>query len=469
MKKIVLVLALVLSLVLCAFAFASCGKDKAKSTTATPKTTAGTTECAHEWNTEYTVDTPSTCAREGSKSIRCSKCGAQKPGSVETVEKLAHTPGEQFIVDLEPNCREDGAKSKHCVNCGAIVTETIVTLDADPSRHVVEEWTVTTPATLLNQTGARTGECTVCHDPVNEVLTFEPTVLVCDDTSGGGYPSESIYFEDILGDKHFYPTTEDPAGNDLLIEYSILWNETLLDLYTDTDNAPYITARVNKEPVLYWSPRNDIGYSDAKFAGAFEWMGNFSKPISDSEVTTPATMCGVNPNYSDYPNIGGAIAPDADNLDNGHEWGWHRIQIRIHQELIDEAAVKAGTAGDKAEDYVTTATAYVDGVAIFKLSTGTKGLQKYEDNLFFAETDGEGGIKYEDGNAYVVAFYLNRKKAIADKTAYVVVADINVTCGKDFAMKVEKVASPAANTFTVEEEGAEPVEINAPIYFKLAD
>ncbi|MBP5610598.1 MAG: hypothetical protein J6X72_04600, partial [Clostridia bacterium] len=68
MKKIVLVLALVLSLVLCAFAFASCGKDKAKSTTATPKTTAGTTECAHEWNTEYTVDTPSTCAREGSKS-----------------------------------------------------------------------------------------------------------------------------------------------------------------------------------------------------------------------------------------------------------------------------------------------------------------------------------------------------------------------------------------------------------------
>ncbi|MBP5610470.1 MAG: hypothetical protein J6X72_03935, partial [Clostridia bacterium] len=325
------------------------------------------------------------------------------------------------------------------------------------------------PATMFNQTGTRTGVCTVCHDPINEPLTYEPTVLVCDDASSGVYKLDTVEYSDILGDKHFYPTTEDPAGNDLLVEYSILWNPSMLNLSTN-GNDPYITTRLSRsEPILYWSPANNIGYSDCKYAGGFEWMGNYSTTVSDAEVTTPATMCGVNPNYSDYPNIGGAIAPDADNLDNGHEWGWHRVQIRIHQDVIDEAAVKAGTAGDKAEDYRATATVYFDGVPAFKLSTGTKGMQEAANLLFTAASDGENGITYEDGTASVIPFNVNRTRTDTDTTAYFVLADVFVTCGKNFVMNVEKVASPAANTFTVEEEGAEPVEINAPIYFKLAD
>ena len=412
----------------------------------------------HSWNPEYTIDTPATCARVGSKSIHCVKCGTQKPGSVERIDKLAHTESADYIVDVEPNCTENGYKSKHCTVCGAIIDSTIETLDADESRHNVENWTVTTPATLLNQTGARTGECTICHNPVNEVLTFEPTVLVCTDTSSAGYATDGVAFSDILGDKHFYPTDEDPTGNDLLIEYSVLWNETMLDLYDTRNFDPYITARINKEPVLLWSPMNNMDYSDCKYAGGFEWMGNFSTPISDAEVTTPATMCGVNPNYSDYPNIGGADQANP-------EWGWHRIQVRVHQELRDEAAVKTGAAGGDAKDYVATVTVYIDGVAAFKLFTGTKGLQKIEDNLFTADADGNGGITYTDGNASVVAFNINRRKAVADKTAYVVIADINVTCGKDFVQRVEKAVDPEDGLFEV----ADGVELNAPIYYRLVE
>ena len=460
MKKCTLTLALVLCLVLCAFAFASCGKDKAASTTAAATKPAGATECAHVWS-DFVVDLDPTCSDVGVKSKYCTKCGAQDPNSITEIEKLPHTEAENYTVDTPATCSAVGYESKHCTVCGQIIASTVREIEIDENGHDVEEWNVTSAPTMFNQTGSRTGTCKLCNKPVVEVLKYEPTVVVCTDKTSAGYATESVYFKDILGDKHFYPTTGDPTGNDLLIEYSVLFNETMLDLYTVKDQNPYITARINKEPVLYWSPRNDMDYSDCKYAGGFEWTGNFATPVTDGEVITPAKMCGGGSEYADFPNVGGA---DKDNP----EWGWHRIQVRIHLALIDEAALKAEAAGTKAEkgDYVATATVYIDGVAAFKLSTGTNGM---DNNLFTAEADGNGGIKYEDGNTYAVAFYLNRTKAVSGKTAYVVISDMNVTCGKEFAMKVEKVATPAAATFTVDEEAETPVVLDAPVYFQLAD
>ncbi|MBP5428307.1 MAG: hypothetical protein J6Z04_03360 [Clostridia bacterium] len=455
-------LALILCLVICAFAFASCGPKKPASTepATTPATTDGNSGvCQHVWG-EFEVDTPATCTAPGSKSKYCTICDAQDPDSITEIPQLAHTPADEFSIDKEPTCSAGGFKSKHCTVCGNPVADTVLPIDPDPTKHVVEHWTVTEEVNMFHQTGERTGECTACHQNVKEVLEYEPIVLTCTDQTSAGYPTESVYFKDILGDKHFYPTTEDFMGNDLLIEYSVLFNETMLDLYTVKDQNPYVTARINKEPVLYWSPRNDMDYSDCKYAGGFEWTGKFATPVTDGEVTTPAGMCGTGTTYADYPNILGA--------DEAHpEYGWHRIQVRIHMALINEAALKAEAAGTKAkkEDYVATATVYVDGVAAFKLSTGTTGMAKIECNLFTAEADGNGGIKYEDGDAYVVAFYLNRTKAVSGKTAYVVISDINVTCGKDFKMPVERVTNPADATLEV----AEDVNISAPVYFKLAD
>ena len=226
MRKLTLTLALVLCLVLCAFAFASCGGSKTKSTTAqetTPSTTA-VVGCDHVWNTEYTVDVNPSCIREGAKSIYCTKCGAMKPDSTVSVDKVAHTPAADYTVDTEPNCSDKGYKSKHCTVCGAIIADTVVEIDPIADAHVVLEWDTVNEPTVLSQEGSRTGTCSVCNNPVTETLKFEPTVHICDGSSTGAFKTDNVDFEDVQGDKHFYPNDVDAKGNDLLIEYSVLWN-----------------------------------------------------------------------------------------------------------------------------------------------------------------------------------------------------------------------------------------------------
>ena len=465
MKKLTLILALVLCLVLCAFAFASCDKKgKTANTTA-----AGKTACDHDWG-DYVVDLEPTCSDAGVKSKYCTKCGVQDPASVAEIDPLPHTEATDYTVDTPATCSAEGWESKHCTVCGQIISSTVRKIDKDPDAHDVETWTVTEPATMFNQTGHRNGTCKLCSKPVEEEIKYEPTVLVCNGSKTGKYEYAQVSFKDVRGDKHFYPTEGDDYGNDLYVEYSILWNPSMLNLdgANNTKN-PYIVTRLkDNDPILYWSPTTNIKTSDVKdFPGAFEWMGKYSVPITDGEVATPPEMCGPNGTYEQYPNIGGTAAqPDVNDLDNGHEWGWHRIALRYHLELADEAAVKAGTAGDKVTDYVGTVTVYIDGVAKFKLKTGDDGIRTLTGSLFTAESDGEGGITYTDmDDNWVNPFELQQRSVKSGTTAYVVIADVSVTCGKDFAMKVDRVDNPEAAKFVVDETNN--VEIDAPVYFKL--
>ncbi|MBR5044590.1 MAG: hypothetical protein IKX66_04510, partial [Clostridia bacterium] len=236
----------------------------------------------------------------------------------------------------------------------------------------------------------------------------------------------------------------------LLVEFSILWNETILDF--DPAGNGYMCGRFDKNgPLYYFSPVAGCPTSDAEVAGAFEWMGNFKTPITDSEVATPVTMMSSSSNYADYPNINGA---DPDHP----EYGWHRIGVRYHFELLD------GKTGAERADYRGTVTVYLDGTAIYKLSTGDLGMQDKEAHLFNAERDGDT-VTYSDADSFIIPFQINRAQAKADKTVYLALADLSVTCGDNFVMQVEKVASPEAATLTV----ADGVDIPAPIYFKLAD
>ena len=460
MKK---TLALILALVMVAFAFASCSKSNnggdattaasttAASTTAASTTAESTTAHVHVPASEYTIDRQATCTNEGSKSYHCTVCQEIIPETVLPIDKLDHTPEPTISVIQKPTCIAPGTKAYICLECGEIIDSTIEDVPIDPNAHKVDDWTVTEAANMLNPTGSRNGECTLCHQPVVEEIHYEgPIIKVCD-PSTQRIELSRVNFADARGDKHFYPTDEDPLGNDLYLEFSILWNESILNF--DASQNPYMVARFHDgKPLYYFSPVADLPYSDAKVAGAFEWMGNFTAPISDSEVTTPATMCSKSSNYADYPNIMGA---DPDHP----EYGWHRVGIRYHLELLD------GKTGADLKDYVGIATAYVDGVAIFKLSTGTAGMQNWESMLFKAESDGEGGIVYSDAGDYVIPFLMNKSYTKAGTTAYVALSDVYVTCGTDFVMKVEKVASPEAKTLEV----AEGVEIPAPVYFKLAD
>ena len=422
MKK---TLALILALVMVAFAFASCGKKNADATaagttaagTAAAQTTAGTT--------------------------------AAETTAAPTQPTCQHVPEDMWRVTTPATCTTPGVEKLYCKECGEELEERQI--EIDPDAHKVDEWTVTEAANMLNPTGSRTGVCTLCQNDVVEDILWEGPTIKAFDAISERYGMAEVKLEDVRGDDHFYPTEVNPEGKDLYVEFSILWNETVLNF--DASKDPYMVGRFyDGKPFYYLSPVPGMGYSDADFSGAFEWMGNFATPISDSEVTTPATMCGGNPNYSDYPNIAGTDEANP-------EYGWHRFGLRYHLELLD------GKTGEDLKDYVGIATAFVDGVAIFKLSTGTDGLQNWESLLFKAESDGEGGVVYSDAGDIVVPFIMNKSNTKADTVAYLAFADVYVTCGTDFVMKVEKVASPEADTLEV----AEGVEIPAPVYFKLAD
>ena len=426
MKKLTLTIALVLCLVLCAFAFASCGKKKAAATTAEQATAAATTAA-------QTTAAPATTTT-----------------ATPTPPPHEHTPEANPTVDQKPTCSSPGEQSYYCEECGEKIPGTTEPIPIDPKAHRITEWTVTEPVNMFHVSGRREGYCPLCEQTIGEDLTFEPTIEAFT-ASSGKYNTETVYYKDVLGDKHFYPTESDPDGNDLLVEFSILWNETIENFDPSADC--YMCGRFEGgKPLYYFSPVVGCPTSDAAVAGAFEWMGNFTTPISDAEVTTPATMCSKSSNYADYPNIMGA---DPDHP----EYGWHRVGIRYHLELLD------GKSGADLTDYVGIATCFVDGVAIFKLSTGTDGMQNWESMLFKAESDGEGGIVYSDAGDYVIPFIMNKSYTKADTTAYLAFSDVYVTCGKDFVMKVEKVASPEAQTLEV----AEGVDIPAPVYFKLAN
>ena len=423
MKKLTLTLALVLCLALCVFAFASCGKKgEPEATTARP-TPASTT--AQATTAEPTTATP-------------------------TQPPHVHTPEPDYSIDLQPTCTTPGEKSIYCEECGERIEGTTVEIPIDPDAHNVTAWTDTEPVDMFHATGKRSGTCTICLQTIEEDITFEPIIEAFTMTSGQ-YNVDKVYFADIRNGEHFYPTETNPEGNDLLIEFSILWNETIENFDPTADG--YMCGRFDGgKPIYYFSPVAGCPTSDAAVAGAFEWMGNFKTTVSDDEVTTPASMMAPSSNYADYPNIMGADQANP-------EMGWHRIGIRYHLDLIE------GKSGKNLTDYVGTVTVYLDGTAIYKLSTGTLGMQTANSHLFNAETDDGGNVTYTDVDSYIIPFQINRAKTKMDLTAYVALADLYVTCGKTFKMQVEKVASPEAATLEV----ADGVELPAPIYFKLSE
>ena len=81
-------------------------------------------------------------------------------------------------------------------------------------------------------------------------------------------------------------------------------------------------------------------------------------------------------------------------------------------------------------------------------------------------SDGKGGIVYTDiaPESYVVPFRMNSTTAKSGKTAYVAIADVFVSCGKDFVQKVEKLTTPVNSTLYVPATG---MELTAPVCYRF--
>ena len=370
-----------------------------------------------------------------------------------------HEPESDFTVIETATCTCPGIQVKYCAVCGDFIGETLSELPIDPDGHRAD-WNVTRQPTLLDQAdGSRNGVCVECGRYVEQTVSFAPLVAKFTDESAGEYVSEKINIVESMKGGHFYPTADNPAGNDLLIEYSIFYHRTALNF--QSDRGTYANTRLNQESVIYWSPSSDIPDSWCPYAGGFEGTGNnFKNPVSDGEVTTSEKIMETGGTYADYPNIGGANQ-------NRAEYGWHRIGIRIHEELTNAAALKKdATAGKTKATYTLTITVYFDGAAAYKLRTDDSAtpLHAQGNLLFTAASDGKGGIVYTDIGAdrYVIPLRLNATTAQSGKTVYVATADVIVSCGKDFVMQVEKTDSPTGSILTIDGK-----TLAASIYYRL--
>ncbi len=372
-----------------------------------------------------------------------------------------HVPEGEYTVISKPTCSSPGVQVKYCSVCGEFDESTLVAIPIDPDGHQAD-WNVIRQPTVPDQAdGSRNGTCVCCGRFVEQTITFSPTVLALTDKTEGKFVSDRIPVLAAANGKHFYPTANNPDGNDLFVEYSVFYHRSTQ--FFDTENCtPYATTRLGSESVVYWSLAADVTDSWCKYAGGFEGTSdNFINPVSDGEVTTPAKMVEDGGAYTDYPNISGGTQSVS-------RYGWHRIGIRIHEEVTNAAALKKDTVAGKTQaKYVLTLTVYIDGEAAYKLKTNVSksGMKTRDDLLFTAASDGKGGIVYTDIDVErcVIPFQLNGTTAQSGKTAYVAIADVSVSCGKGFVQKVERLSTPDSSTLKVPGVAA----LSAPIYYRL--
>ena len=410
MKKLSVILALVLCLVLSVFCFASCKKDATNGDATTAKATA---------------------------ALSTTAAPADTTAEIKTQAPHVHVPGD-YEVDFPPTCSTEGEQSRYCVDCGLIIEGSTVKIPIDPEAHVINEW-VEDDVSLLNPTGKKTGHCTACDRDIVEDIAYEPVIWNANDKTSGNAVDKRLYSK-IRGEDHFYPTETNPNGNDLLIEFSILYNETLSTLpgasfdITVGDGSDFVNIKLSSD-------------ANARYGTI---VGGFSaRDRNDGKgaiLSTPsAAAIEADPNAK-YPSIG--------------EYGWHRVAVRVHQEadIVDDAVA-----------YTYTGEAYLDGNLILafdlsKWAAGTPGA------LLFTATIEEGNLVYADNDGArswaEIAIYDFYKSA----DIYCAIADTYMTCGHDFVQSVEAVADPVAATFTFDDKGTDDTtdDVTAPaaLYFK---
>ena len=408
-----------------------------------PETVVAIEVIPHTPATEYTVDLEPTCTTAGSKSYHCSVCSAIIPETEVAVEVIPHTAETEYTIDVEATCAAPGSKSYHCSVCHGIIAETVVAIPINDNSHAVSSWE-TTAATLLSN-GSRHGECAVCHQDIVETFDkTEPLIYNSGDKAAGSSTytatsgdnandvliKERIYNIQNASGKKFYPTQDDPTGNDLLVEFSILWNETLENSgdKSDDGNSARFSFQIGE------------GYSFYELTTRSNHnSGNWSNTFGD---ITPRNYTTVNyPDPFVNPNIGG--------------YGWHRIGIRIHQ----EAAIDGNGVA-----YTYIVTYYIDGVRVVEIDATTFATASNRRMLFSATND-NGTLVYSDPvNKYDALVWVKATEFFKNSSgAYLGLGDVSITCGKTFVQQVERVESPVADTLEV----AEGVTVPATVYYRI--
>ena len=302
--------------------------------------------------------------------------GTTMTGDVYFTAAAAHDhdwDGE-YKMTKAPTLLENGLKAEHCTICGAMRTVT-----ATPAEM--------TPVILNANDAAPTGWQ---GNSANDFMAPKQSLKALADENG-----------------HFYPTNSNPSGNDLLIEFSILWNDTLHADSGRYGNLGIFSGSGTPAP----STQNT----------SWLYFDNGQIELNDGgsgAETIYVKKTSPDPNY--YRVTGN---------------GWHRIGIRYHQtaEIVDASVA-----------YTFTYTIYVDGERVSEVKTSNT---RFADNnyLLYTATIENEKLKYSDGasNRYLSWLFIS-SFFNAGKDKYLVLADLNINAAHEFVQQVEPVSPVAA-------------------------
>ena len=317
----------------------------------------------------------------------------------------------------------------------------ITVCKADEHEHEVTGVYTTEAATLLSPE-KHIGTCRVCGlSNVTEYVGSKNTGIVADSTaasapdglgSGTDFYLGKYAYSEIPGEDHFYPTEDNLSGNDLLIEYSVLWNSTMKK--SNGSTGVLDVGRFDREgngdvrKGLEMACRDGLGSQWCRYAGGFEGFGVVDNNGSN-DVAIEYGPVGSNKAAKElFPNIG--------------EYGWHRLGVRIHEDAYYDSGVI----------YRITISLYVDGEKVLQYvaKSWDPDNDAQLDLLLYKAELVDGHLEYSDNFAvatvdnYAYAVYFANFYNHAN-TMYLVVDDVYVTCGREFVQQVKPVEDPAAD------------------------
>ena len=295
-------------------------------------------------------------------------------------------------------------------------------------------------------------------------------------TSTSTNHNKSVSLSTVLNGGHFYPDgSNGNKGQDYIVEYSFLWNDTLKNLSTkdaagnDNKYSQVLSSEMNKKAFLWMALKDNAKGCDGHFGGGFEYtdcMQTVEYGPAGMSKNNSGTIDGNT--FANFPNIGGPVQASP-------EYGWHRLALVYHEALMNEDALKAdNVAGTTPAQYLIEYSCYIDGELIFIHSNRANANFHASDSvqnidlLFTATSDGNNGITYADNNLTFKPLKINPVRTDSG-SAYAVYADYSVHAARHsavpgFAQNVEKVDTPAVATYITSDGNS----INAPFYYKLA-
>ena len=389
----------------------------------------------HTWSAIPTIDVEATCTTEGSKSIKCTACQTTKPDSTEVIP-AEHQWGVIAELLTSPTCTTEGVKSIKCLFCDERKAGTEEPIPATGHSDVP----VVVAPTFFSE-GLAQGTCAACNEAVTITVPKTEVIVNVSDSStkDNVAPHYTASIADALNGKTFAPTEDNPSGNDLYMEFSILWNDTMANVkgsgigWGHMANNPDVTLEgstcVKKFSWLYYKSSAQW----CPFVGGFE----FSEGVKSFEY---------GPEWKENNNV-----EEDFTIIKGLD-GWHRIGLQYHQNVYETGNGFA---------YDVTVTVYVDGVRTNEI------ILNWGDFFYSAEMV-DDQVVYTDNidvEAYYAVFYRIGNPSLQGTTdnAYFVFADCILSAGNGFVLNVSPVADPEAQDFTV----AEDVTLSGKMYYQL--